>query len=268
MVTKKKQNLEGIIIRTVKYGENHKIFTIFTPDRGLLSASAFGARKYKSKLRGNIEVLNWIEGLFNYSAKSKKINIEEVSLKYSFINNLSYNIVWSVFPFLRFINMLFFSNKEENFKIFKMLIALFQALTKSNDENKTKLLLYSFVIKHLIMTSISQNFRFCHICGNDNQNINNLDSFIDKDQCLIICNECFKREKSAYKKLNKDNYNLLLEIIYSKFEEIMNLTIKEENLHFIENFLNILLYNNFGKRWRDFEIEENPFNLESEVWKK
>jgi DNA repair protein RecO (recombination protein O) len=53
---------EGIILRTVRSGEYHKMLTLLTPDEGLLRATAFGAYKSRSKLSGATEPFT--EGTF------------------------------------------------------------------------------------------------------------------------------------------------------------------------------------------------------------
>ena len=40
----------GLVLRQVKVGEADQILTILTPDRGVLSASARGSLRLKSKL--------------------------------------------------------------------------------------------------------------------------------------------------------------------------------------------------------------------------
>ena len=47
--------VEGIVLRSMRYGEADRILHVFTPDRGRLSAIAKGVRKAKSRFGGRLE---------------------------------------------------------------------------------------------------------------------------------------------------------------------------------------------------------------------
>jgi len=47
---------EGIILARGNFGENDRLVTLLTPDLGLIKAIAPGARKYRSTLRGRVEL--------------------------------------------------------------------------------------------------------------------------------------------------------------------------------------------------------------------
>lgn len=54
----RKFNTEGIVIKNINYADSHKIFTIITPDHGIISAMARGVRKISSKRGGNLDTFN------------------------------------------------------------------------------------------------------------------------------------------------------------------------------------------------------------------
>ena len=54
--------IQGIIIRSVKYGETSLIFDMYTQQFGLASFIVNGARKPKSKLPSSLfQLMNWLE---------------------------------------------------------------------------------------------------------------------------------------------------------------------------------------------------------------
>ncbi|HCL57065.1 MAG TPA: DNA repair protein RecO [Spirochaetia bacterium] len=254
MKSGRKIHLEGIIVYSMNYAESHKIFRIFTPDHGIVPAMAYGARKMKSKFRGKLETLNWVEGSFSIGKNSFYI-LEEVEIKVVFTSGLSYEVIWKIFPFLKFINLSFFEKKEENIKIFQMFAVFLKQLDKDTDEKKMNLLIYSFVIKYLIIHSIVKNPKYCSLCGEENQsgiawNIKN---------GMTVCKKCAVPE-SIYRFFDQNLKEFLIKIIYSKFEEIIYLIVKDDELEFLRETVDFLLFHHLNKKWEDFEINENPFN--------
>jgi DNA repair protein RecO (recombination protein O) len=62
---------KAIVLRRVNYGEADRILTVLTPNNGIISVMARGARREKSRLAGGIElfsicVLNLVKGLRNH----------------------------------------------------------------------------------------------------------------------------------------------------------------------------------------------------------
>lgn len=51
---------QGVVLRTLKLGEADRIITLATPEHGKVRAVAKGVRKTKSRLRGRLEVLTYV----------------------------------------------------------------------------------------------------------------------------------------------------------------------------------------------------------------
>jgi len=251
----KKIKLSGIIIHTVAYGEAHKIITLFTPDKGFVSAMAHGARKMKSKFRGRVEILNQVEGLFHSSGKSSLLVLEEIQVVESFAARLDYDKVWILFPFLRALYLFHFSSEEENQKIFEMFQKLLRIMERHKEAGNFKLLLYAFLLKSLVMTSMVQNYKYCCFCGKENL----AEVYFNVQKAQISCQDC-KASHAGFYSLARPLYRFLIKIIYSKFEEIINLKVGEQELNFTREVLQTLFLVIFEKRWDDFEKEGNPFN--------
>lgn len=52
---------EAVVLRSINYKDTDKIYTLFTKDRGKISASARGVRKISSRRGGNLDTLNYIK---------------------------------------------------------------------------------------------------------------------------------------------------------------------------------------------------------------
>ncbi len=81
----KKYNTKAIVLKSVKYKDADKIFTLFTKEYGKIVAIGRGVRKINSRRSGNLDTLNYVSvGIYENNLEFK--NIEEVKVIESFRN--------------------------------------------------------------------------------------------------------------------------------------------------------------------------------------
>jgi DNA repair protein RecO (recombination protein O) len=255
----KKEVLEGLIIQSFPYGENHKIIHLFTKNQGLLSLLAHGARKPKSKTRGKVETLNHIECLAHQTGKNPMRTLLEAQVKQSFAPALPFEALWQTLPFLKLFRLIHFSSEEENEKIFLMLLKLLEALKHSQDKANRELLLEAFVLKTWVVTGMMPNPRFCSLCGKP---ASGKTVFFDPGNLSVTCGPC-SNAKQGIRSLNPDFYEKLIQILYLKFDELIYLMLNEPEARSLKILSGQVLLNTTAKGWWDFEAGENPFSDES-----
>jgi DNA repair protein RecO (recombination protein O) len=81
----KKYNSRAVVLRSLKYKDSDKIYTLFTKEYGKISAIARGVRKISSRRSGNLDTLNLISVKIHEGGNGIK-NIEEVKTIESFKN--------------------------------------------------------------------------------------------------------------------------------------------------------------------------------------
>ncbi|MBU1133051.1 DNA repair protein RecO [Patescibacteria group bacterium] len=79
----KKYNTQAIVLKSTKFRDADKIFTLYTKDEGKISAIARGVRKISSRRAGNLDSLNVISVKISESKGGFK-NIDEVKTLQSF----------------------------------------------------------------------------------------------------------------------------------------------------------------------------------------
>lgn len=79
----RKFNTNAIVLKSIKYRDSDKIFTLFTKDYGKISAIARGVRKISSRRSGNLDTLNFVDVSIHEDSRGFK-NIEEVRTIESF----------------------------------------------------------------------------------------------------------------------------------------------------------------------------------------
>ena len=70
---------EAIIIGAKNWGETDRIITLLSPEKGLIKATAFGARRPKSQLAGALQLFNIVE--IQLAAGERIDTVRQCSLK-------------------------------------------------------------------------------------------------------------------------------------------------------------------------------------------
>lgn len=127
----KRYNTQAIVLKSIKYKDSDKIFTLLTKDYGKVSAIARGVRKINSRRSGNLDTLNLISVSF-YEDSHDMRSIEEVKTIKSF-RNLKKDLEKSTKAY--YIVELIHKSVEENEKVEDIFNLALQSL-KTLDENK------------------------------------------------------------------------------------------------------------------------------------
>tara|TARA_B100000945_G_scaffold75862_1_gene58482 strand:- start:20896 stop:21660 length:765 start_codon:yes stop_codon:yes gene_type:complete len=84
---KKKKYLqtESIVLKVFDFGEADRIFTLLTPDNGIIRAVAKGVRKPKSRMGGHIDVLSKVNIYISLGENLSNISQAEIINNYSIL---------------------------------------------------------------------------------------------------------------------------------------------------------------------------------------
>lgn len=139
-------NLRAVVLKNINFKDSDKIYTLFTRDRGKISAIAKGVRKINSRRGGNLDSLNYINVHIN-PHKSGQNYITEVSVIDSFKNvKQNYELVKDSMYITELINR--FTWEDENtHKIFDLLVKTLTLMNTNYD--KDEVLTNKFEIKLL-----------------------------------------------------------------------------------------------------------------------
>jgi len=74
---------EGIVLRSMRYGEADRILHVFTPERGRLSAIAKGVRKARSRFGGRLEPFFRLD-LVLYEGRSDLLTVTSASTRHGY----------------------------------------------------------------------------------------------------------------------------------------------------------------------------------------
>ncbi|MDX1386509.1 MAG: DNA repair protein RecO, partial [bacterium] len=75
---------EGFLIRSVDYGDSHRILNFFTKGKGRIDLIALGAKKSKKRFSGLLDYFNQLQLLYRENPRGSLGRLEEVTLKKTF----------------------------------------------------------------------------------------------------------------------------------------------------------------------------------------
>lgn len=153
-------SIEGIVVSSVKYGENSKILNIFTKDKGMIGVIAKGALKEKSKLRV-------VSNLFTYANfqiyyKEGKLSTLVSADVINYFMNIKSDLV--KFGYLGYLVDLAKNVYKENnsSNIYNILIS---SLLKLEDNFNPKVISNIVMIKYLSYLGVGLYLDGCSECG-------------------------------------------------------------------------------------------------------
>ena len=234
-----------MIIKSIKFGEGHKILSAYTKELGKIEITAFGARKPKSKLANKTQLFNHVKFFLYRSKEQEPYTVKDIEaleyfnvFKKDFTRYIAANCI--VEPILKLIG-----KDQKDIEIFNLLLQSFSTLNIIN-EKKLVYLLLMYEIKLISLLGYRFNLELCSICGNFTYN----EVYIDSYKGFPLCKNC-KSENSV--RLNEGTVNFIKwaqnEQIYKSIKVTMN-----------QNTLNNLMI-------AVNKIYEYLFNISMDSWK-
>ena len=218
---------EGIVIKSIEYGDSNKIITLFT-NEGLKSLTVKGAQKPSS------HTFNFAKEfiLLAYESKGKYLTGGKVLNYYSnIINNLDLTI--SSLRILEIINVL--AEHINDYKI--AYIFLKECLQTINQNVDQKLIELIFRTKFLYLIGLAPNFNSCVHCASKD----NLEYFSLFDGGMK-CSNCKSINDYVLKDNELETFKLLYLVKYDKLIEKIDLI--KYDYDYLNNILN-MIYSHF-----------------------
>jgi len=169
---------KGIVLSGIDYSDSSRIIRIFTEKSGIVSLVAKGVRKPKSRLRGNVESLSYIE--FTYYEKEKRelgvlkeANIIEPFLQVKEDLRLL-NIAYGIGFILQHIPHSYRS-------IFRIALKSLEVLEKKKSEE----VVFYFLLYLYKSEGVFPEIKKCVVCGNKNT------EFLSLKEGGLKCRNCY-----------------------------------------------------------------------------
>lgn len=222
-----------IVLRAVDYKEADKILTLFSREKGKMTAQARGVRRISSRLRACAQLFCCAE--YEFYIRNNKYYIKNSSIKLSFLNILNdYQRYAAGCAMLKITNRILENSDIWN-KLFSRLVNTLYALDRGEINPEAALAYY---LVHVIeLTGIFPLLDECAACGKKADSALNWSAA----QGGIICNNC--ATNVAHTKVDKNipRYFKVLRHIIAK--DVMRVLPESDTLNLLKLIEEYLNYN-------------------------
>lgn len=234
----------GIVIKEVGIGEADKLITIFSRNRGRISALAKGGKRPKSKLSAGSQLMSYGEYVL-YSGKDMyTVNSCEVLEPFYEIRNDMVRLTYAV-HFLDIVMEIVQENQSSP-KLLQLLLNSLYMLTRA--EKNPELVSRIFELRSLIITGYAPHVRNCTICGCEHEKSYSF-SF---SKCGFICDreQCIVEDRFA-PELSAGASKAIQHIVHTRMEELFSFSLSNDVLeelgHITKRYLRERLERDFTK---------------------
>ncbi|WP_273832716.1 DNA repair protein RecO [Guptibacillus sedimenti] len=154
------KKVEGIVIRTVDYGETNKILTIYSRETGKVGVMARGAKKPKSRLSAVSQLFVYGQYLYQHTSGLGGLNQGEIIDSFRSIRNDLFLTSYAAYA-AELVDKLT-EERKPNPYLFEM---LYQVLHALNEEKDPEVILFIFELKMLRVAGITPQLDRCANCG-------------------------------------------------------------------------------------------------------
>lgn len=207
---------EGIVLRTVKYGETSLIMDIFTKEKGLLSGIAGGVRKSKSSMpASHFQLLQPLQIVMYYKPNDQLNRIKEVRPLHVLLNVHTHPIKRTYLIFLAELFQKALKEKEPNPQLYAFMSELILQLEEqselTNDFHLRSMLRLTQFLGFYPSNNYSTSLTFFHLLDGQFQNAYDPRHTLDPEDSQDWNNLMRSTETSLSLRLEKKQREILLQ---------------------------------------------------------
>ncbi len=229
------EKTEGIVIRTLNYGETNKIITIFTRRYGKIGLMARGAKKTKSKLSSSSQLFFY--GHFLYQ-QGKGLGVLHQGEAIDSFRSMKADIISMAYAAY----LVEFTDKITDDRSPSPLLydTLLQTMKGINDGISPEILALIFNVKMLPLAGIAANLDSCIHCGTREGPFS-----FSMTGGGYLCRQCKSVDPYSVP-LSKQVSKLLTLFKHVPLERVGTVSIKRENIKHMKNVIDSYYQQNAG----------------------
>lgn len=182
-------SVKGLIVKDVDFGENDKLLTIITEDKGKLTVTVKGGRSLKNKFISVAEAFTY--GTFGVRKKSKFFYLFDADVTDDFYPIREDLVKMSLASYICDVaNELALEEVADEALLKLTLNALYALAYKDYD---TKIIKAAYEFKAASISGFMPEISCCSVCGREPED----DSFVNAASGTLICSDCMTKPTSV-----------------------------------------------------------------------
>lgn len=230
--------IEGIILRTVDYGEGNKIITVLT-QAGKVGLMARGAKKVKSRLSAVTQLLIYGEFVFFKQSGMGTLNHADIIEPYHRLREDIYLSAYASYLVEMVYKML--PEGEANIYLFEQLKSALKTMEEGKDP---QIVVHIFEMAMLASAGYSPVMDVCVSCGS-----------VDGDMMFsslmggILCPGCTHKDPQKIR-ISENTRKLLRLFTGMDIRRLGNVTVKEETRQQLKTCMRAYMDTHVGVQWK------------------
>jgi len=233
---------EGIVLKSLKYGDSSVIFSLYTKDFGKLKLKALGIKRAKSRTaplgffslaevvfykreKSELHLLSSAESLKSFSGLSKSLN------RFSWASAVS-----------ELLDQLI-SGEEPNQRIFNLSLKTLSRMEIVDESNLEKIF-WGFALKLFSHLGYKPKLDTCVNCGKE---IKEKEVFLSPERGGVICKSC-TREDEYYLKLKRKTFLSARKLLSLDISRLDKLSVDKESLDELEDLVKSFIHYHTGAK--------------------
>ena len=238
---------EAFLIRTYPLSESSMICVFYTKDFGKVRAVARGVRNTKSKFRGQLDLLNRGELIYNEKANRELQSVREFDLIDNFDRiKANFNLFTYACYFSELVDAME-SDGADNPDVFLLLTHTFRSLQKMTD---LRLFARAFELQLLQISGYAPDFTRCGTCGRS-FTVNDVNLHYYDQSGEIVCTSCSTPQLVS---LSRGSCELMRRIQETNFDRLKRIRTSQRNQKEMRFVLSSLISFHTHRRLKSLEF--------------
>ena len=214
----KTYKIEGVILRTVDFGDANRVVTIYTRDFGKIEVNAYGCRRAKNPLSGALQMFNLISAEISDGAKVDSIKEADII---KFYGNLTADLEKMAYAslFFEIVNRMTLPKFPEG-GVYDLILKTLPAL----DERNAKVAALIGICQFMEFSGVQLNFFHCVHCGEEIKS----DAALSLTEGGALCKNCYTLAQDFFS-YPKNLQQAFQKILSFDWREHLNFNLKEIN---------------------------------------
>ncbi|SDI33911.1 DNA repair protein RecO [Natribacillus halophilus] len=220
------EKTEGIVIRTVSYGESHVILTVFTKERGKLPLMARGAKKTNSPFAAVSQLFSYGLFQFHYRKSMSTLSQGEVLEAFRHVHEDIEAAAYAAYVCELLDGVT--TEREASPSLFMLLLTILRFIEKGED---AEVLLRMFELKMTYVAGIKPELDRCASCGRTEG-----DFSFSVQEAGFLCEQCSRLDEHRFS-LTAKQVQLLRQLYYMDPQRLGRVHLKPETKHWLRQLL-------------------------------
>ena len=218
---------DGLVLKEKNVGDNDRVITVLTRDRGILRAFSVGARKIKSKKNASTSLLAYSK--FTFTGNADKLRVEDATPLEMFFDLRTDILKLSVAQYICELCQNLAPTDENAEEYLRLALNTLHFLSKPNSD---PYLLKSIAeLRIMTISGYQPDLVACRECGcfeNDKM-------YFDVGDASIVCDDCIDAAASSLIPIDRSILSAMRHIVFSDLNKLFSFSLSQEKSKYLSS---------------------------------